>query len=103
MCSLSLRFRHSRQVILVLFDDHHEQSQSIWWVSTGPEQSLTQWMETTWTTFAATGDVGRPAGAIAWEPYDATRDNYIILDDSLRTAEGFRTDACRFWDNIDMP
>jgi para-nitrobenzyl esterase len=89
--------------LLVLFDDHHDQTQSIWWQPTATERGLTSWMEATWTALAASGSVGQQPNAIAWEHYDPTRDNHMVLDDALSTADGLRTGPCDFWDTIDSP
>jgi para-nitrobenzyl esterase len=82
--------------LLVLFDDHLDTSQSIWWRPTDSEQRLSGWMEAAWTKLASSGDTG-------WERYDGARDNHAVLDDTIGAAEGLKTKECDFWDGIDAP
>jgi para-nitrobenzyl esterase len=56
------------------------------------EQALSQWMQHTWTQFAATGDPG-------WTPYDPVADSYERVDWPLDAGVGARKAQCDFWDS----
>jgi carboxylesterase type B len=88
--------------LLVLFDDHHDHSQSIWWDPTPGEAQLTQEMERAWTSFARTGST-TPIGPVAWDRYDAQSDNYVVLEDPPSAASKLNESKCDFWDGIDSP
>jgi para-nitrobenzyl esterase len=89
--------------LLVVFGDHRDPTQPIWWQPTPAESNLSSWMAQTWTQFAATGTIADPTGGIVWAPYDPTSDNHIVIDEQLSTANGVDRDHCDFWDTIDMP
>jgi para-nitrobenzyl esterase len=52
-----------------------------------------------WTRFAATGEVNG-GNAPRWEPYDPERDNLLVLDDPIATAEWVKKAECDFWDTF---
>ena len=52
-----------------------------------------------WSRLAAAGDPDGQ-GAVAWPLYDATKDSFLQLDDTIVAGEGVRTEQCDFWDAL---
>lgn len=52
-----------------------------------------------WSRLAATGDPNGQ-GAVAWPVYDAAKDAFLQLDDTIVAGEGVRTAQCDFWDGL---
>lgn len=52
-----------------------------------------------WSRLAAGGDPNGE-GAVAWPLYDATKDSFLQLDDTIAAGEGVRTAQCDFWDGL---
>jgi para-nitrobenzyl esterase len=61
------------------------------------ETGLSQAMGGYWSRLAAGGDPNGE-GAVAWPRYDAPKDSYLGLDDTIAAGEGVRTAQCDFWD-----
>jgi hypothetical protein len=40
---------------------------------------------------------------VSWQPYDATRDNYLDFDETISANEGLRTQECDMWDALMEP
>lgn len=58
--------------------------------------TLSKQLMTYWAQFARTGNPNPPQSNLtAWTPYDATKDNTILLDDPLSMKNGIRTDRCK--------
>jgi len=64
---------------------------------TAAEQSLSTSMQGYWGGMAANGTPSA-AGAPAWTPYEAGRDNHLVFDAAaLAMSEGVNTARCDFW------
>lgn len=63
------------------------------------ETALAQAMGGYWSRLAAGGDPNGD-GAVAWPRYDAVKDSYLGLDDTIAAGEGVRTAQCDFWDGL---
>ncbi len=50
-----------------------------------------------WSRLGATGDPNGQ-GAPTWPRYDATKDSFLQLDDTIAAGEGVRSEQCDFWD-----
>jgi para-nitrobenzyl esterase len=66
-------------------------------VPTAAERSLSATMQAYWAGLATNG-TPTATGAPAWTPYDAGRDNHLVLDaTALAMDEGVNTARCDFW------
>jgi para-nitrobenzyl esterase len=63
------------------------------------EVALAKAMGGYWSRLAASGDPNGE-GAVTWPRYDATKDSYLGLDDTIAAGEGVRTAQCDFWDSL---
>jgi carboxylesterase type B len=64
---------------------------------TTAERSLSTAMQSYWGGLSASGTPGA-SGAPTWTPYDAARDNHLVLDAAaLAMGEGVNTARCDFW------
>lgn len=52
-----------------------------------------------WKRFADKGDPSGE-GAVSWPLYDAAKDTYLRLDNTIVAGEGIRTAQCDFWDTL---
>jgi len=69
---------------------------------TAAERALSTSMQAYWAGLAANGTPST-AGAPAWTPYDAGRDNHLVLDAAaLAMGEGVNTARCDFWATFGM-
>jgi para-nitrobenzyl esterase len=67
---------------------------------TAAERTLSVAMQSYWGGLAANGTPSA-AGAATWTPYEASRDNHLVLDATdLAVAEGVNTPRCDFWENF---
>ncbi len=66
---------------------------------TPSESALATTMQGYWTRFAAAGDPNGP-GRPPWLPYDAARDNYLTLDDTVGAGQALHAARCDLWDSI---
>jgi len=67
---------------------------------TAAERSLSASMQAYWAGLATNG-IPAAAGAPAWTPYDAGRDNHLVLDAAaLAMGDGVVTSRCDFWSSF---
>jgi para-nitrobenzyl esterase len=72
------------------------------YVPTAAEKALSAAMQRYWGSLAANG-VPIAAGAPTWTPYDAGRDNHLVLDSAaLAIADGVNTARCDFWGQLGL-
>jgi para-nitrobenzyl esterase len=68
-----------------------------WDITLGAEeQELAKVMRGYWSRMAKSGDPNSD-GAPAWPKYDAATDPHLVLDLSISTSAGLKTDLCDFW------
>ncbi len=60
--------------------------------------ALSREMMSRWSALAS-GDPNHPEG-LTWEPYDAARDNHLVLGDEVTAAQGLRAAKCDLWDDL---
>ncbi|MGB7904479.1 MAG: carboxylesterase family protein [Steroidobacteraceae bacterium] len=66
------------------------------------ERALSTSMQAYWGGLAANGTPSA-VGAPAWTPYDASRDNHLVLDAAaLAMGEGVNTARCDFWSTFGL-
>jgi para-nitrobenzyl esterase len=70
-----------------------------WLNLTAEEAGLSDSMIGYFTRFAATGDPNAPS-AVAWQPYDVTRDTYLDFGTPVRSGERLREAQCNFWQSL---
>lgn len=66
------------------------------------EIALADQMMGYWTRFAATGDPNG-SGAVPWQPYDATTDPMMQLDDQQTAISGYETPQCDYFTTLYFP
>jgi para-nitrobenzyl esterase len=70
------------------------------YVPTAAERSLSATMQAYWGALATNG-TPTATGAPVWTPYDAGRDNHLVLDaTALAMDEGVNTARCDFWSSF---
>lgn len=63
------------------------------------EQALADILQTSWATLAASGSPIH-AATPTWTPYEVARDNAVVFDVVVATADGVGTTHCDFWDHL---
>jgi para-nitrobenzyl esterase len=64
-----------------------------------PDATLTSVMQSYWLNFARTGNPNA-AGMPSWPKYEASRDEHLMLGNTLSVGSNLATNNCDFWDSV---
>lgn len=75
--------------------------QSIWKNMTDIDRNVSRAMATYWTNFAKTTDPNKPTKMpVQWLKIKRRSDNYLFIDDPIRTQKDYLLHSCNFWNKI---